>query len=242
MKTVTAKVAVFAIVVLSLMSSAINTNAQTQLTHYDSLAMKWNLQASSSSYGCRNDTCHSGIINCNRRMMMVPKTKSDFYSLGGCECGYVDSTNKIIIPLKYDGAEDFQKDSLGVVHLLNLSGKVPSYFSWHIKLNGSPLYPLFQRKYCDVYPYHNGYAIVDTDGLYHRCHINKKGERIYTQTYSWAYDFNDKERAVVVKSINLQTKKALYVVINTKGVELVSAWGVYMEMPFPKIIESEMNK
>ena len=190
-------------------------------------------------FRCEHDTCRSLTTKFNRTAIKVGKS-SIFEELKDSRCGYVDATGKLVIPLLYNKVSDFGDDGIAVVLLLNPSKK-PSYYSWHIKVDGTPLYSN-PKRYCDARPYYNGYAIVDVDGSYHMCHINKKGDRIYTQTYPWAYDFTPRGRAVVIKTIKLSTDKALYVVIDTKGKELISAWGKYSSGEFPKIIEDYMNK
>ena len=133
-----------------------------------------------------------------------------------CSLGFIDSTGRLIIPCQYDFARNFS-EGYAAVGLLTSGEDRDNWF--HIDTKGNRLY---SESYGDAWDFIRGYAIVDLDAQYHRSHINKQGMRIYSQTYLYLYPFNEYGKALCQKIHN--NSSDLFVVINTRGEELASAW------------------
>jgi len=127
--------------------------------------------------------------------------------------GFEDSVGTLIIPCKYDFANDFNS-GCAVVGKKNPAGSKTSYYKWHIDRNGKPIYP--NNLYCDVHDFVNGYAVVDVTGGYQMCHIKRDGKPLYTQRYTYCWDFNKNGKAVVERAIPGKDL-VRYMVINTSG-------------------------
>ena len=139
----------------------------------------------------------------------------------GEKFGYEDSTKKVVIPCQYDFGKDF-KNGAAVVGKRNAKGSAVSYYQWHIDRNGKPLYST--SLYCDVHDFVNGYAIVDVTGSFKMCHIKRDGTPAYPERYTYCYNFNKKDRAIVERAI--PSKDIVrYMVIDTKGTVL--GWKEY---------------
>jgi serine/threonine protein kinase len=114
--------------------------------------------------------------------------------------GYVDTSGKKVIPLKYGKAEDFS-DGLALVKLNN------KYC--YIDTNGKIVISL---KYDFIGDFSDGLALVKLNGKYG--YIDKKGRKIISPKYDKAGDFSEG-----FAWVKLHNK---YGYINTKGKKIIS--------------------
>jgi len=148
---------------------------------------------------------------------------------GSHKYGYIDSNGKCVISPIYDNAYDFV-NGVAIVGMCGNNG----YRSWYIYPDGRSLYSN-SYNYQDLNDFSGEYAVVDKDGLNHKCHINKHGEPLYPQTYSVLYNFNKAGKAIGVRNIN--RNDCVYVVIDTAGNELYSCRGIYNSSTYMKKLE-----
>jgi hypothetical protein len=168
----------------------------------------------------------------NRMAYGIPAKKNSCELTGlGSEYkkyGYLDTNGNWAIQPTYDNAKDFH-DGLGIVSQC-VGSKINS---WHILPDGKKLY---QQKYENVGPFIHGYAIVDVDGAYHMCHIDKKGKPLYPQRYAVLHDFNKEGKTFAQRNISFKNDTCVWVVLNTKGQELYTEKGKYFEQETPQLV------
>ncbi|MBV7272532.1 WG repeat-containing protein [Clostridium sp. PL3] len=101
----------------------------------------------------------------------VPRKKIELYpasrrEIEGVRYGYIDSSGKLIIPIKFDSAEDFQENGLAIVRINDKAGAIDEFGNYVI-----------QPKYSDIQGFKEKRAIV-TDNQKYKV-IDESGKELF---------------------------------------------------------------
>ena len=186
-------------------------------------AQSWSMTMDCSSgtcltLKCLDDTCTATDISYGRRVVAVNIGPThEFRMMPDRLYGFEDSLGNLIIPYQFATARPFVEGYAVVSEKRNCKNCCPSW-SYHIRPDGTPLYP---NRFCSVSDFVNGYAIVENTGRYDMWHIDTTGERIYPQTYLYLTSFSHAGYAIAMKeSLFSASGVELWVLIDTQGKEI----------------------
>ena len=126
---------------------------------------------------------------------------------GNNKWGYIDKTNKVIIPLKFDRAEEFSED-MAAVGLADANGYATNW--GYINTIGQIVIPnIYPER---LGPFKNGFTVVGIRG--ERGVINKEGKIIIPLKYDNISHFDN--------GLAKAEKNGKFGLINEKGDEIIS--------------------
>lgn len=113
-------------------------------------------------------------LNTSRKKVeLYPASRRE---LEGIRYGYIDSSGKLIIPISFDSAQDFQENELAIVRIDDKAGMIDEKGNYVIKL-----------KYSDIQPFKEGRAIVIDNQKYKV--IDESGKELF-ENDNYISDFN----------------------------------------------------
>lgn len=135
----------------------------------------------------------------------VPRKKVELYpasrrEVEGIKYGYIDSSGKVIIPVKFDFAEDFQENALVIVRIDDKAGVIDEKGKYVI-----------QPKYSDIQPFKEGRSIVADNQKYKV--IDENGKELF-ENDNYISEFNEGRASFSIVERNGQWK---YGYINLQG-------------------------
>ncbi|WP_256358250.1 WG repeat-containing protein [Bacillus sp. sid0103] len=138
-----------------------------------------------------------------RAVYLFPVVRKE---IGGNKWGYIDTKGKIVLPVHYDRAEDFQENDLAIVGLMDKSGVI----------NASG-YFIVKPKYDTINPFAEGRAVVnDSQGFKV---IDESGKEITGKAYSIIVGEYKEGRIRAVKMD--EHGEYLYGYLNKRGNEVI---------------------